>query len=247
MGPGSGAIFGEALHLLLILAGVHRLPETVVQPGVKGTLAGEVRKNLRLEAVASPVGSDFLVENEEAGVDPGIANDGLLAEAFDLPVLIELERAKLRVERDRSDRSQSPAGVVEVEEGGEVDVAEAVSIGGEELVADMIEAGQDTIAGIGFDAGVEDFDIPVGKATLEVVEKHLLAMAGGEDKAAEALASENLHEMDEDRTSTDWHHGLGKVFGKGIDARSLATAKNDDFEIARSFYFSGHADSMKRM
>ena len=153
----------------------------------------------------------------------------------------------MRVERNRSHRRQSPAGVVEVEQGGKIDVAEAVSIGGEELIADMIEAGQDTVAGIGLVAGIENFDIPVGKATLEVVEKHLLAMAGGEDEAAEALASENLHEMDEDRTSTDWHHGLGKVFGKGIDARSLATAKNDDFEIARSFYFSGHADSMKRM
>ena len=85
MGPGSGAIFGEALHLLLILAGVHRLPETVVQLGVKRPLAGEVRQDLRLEAVASPVLRHFLVEDEESGVDPGIANDGLLGEAFDPP------------------------------------------------------------------------------------------------------------------------------------------------------------------
>src|SRR5271157_5972444 len=139
MGPGRGAIFCEPLQLLLILAGVHRLPETVVQPGIEGALAGEVRQNFRFETVTGPVRGDFFLEDKEAGVDPGVADDGLLGEALDLPVPSELEGAELRAEGDGGDRGQSCAGVVEVEEGGEVDVAEAVAIGGEALVADALE------------------------------------------------------------------------------------------------------------
>jgi len=247
MGPRGGAVFGEALHLLLVLAGVHGFPEAVVQVCIEGALAGEVGQNFRLEALTRPVRGDFFVEDEESGVDPGVADDGLFGEAFDLPIVIELKGAELRAEGNGGDRGQSSAGIVEVEEGGEVDVTETVSVGGEKLVADVIEAGKDAVAGIGFDAGVEDFDLPVGKAPLEVVEKHLLAMAGGEHEAVKAIPRVNLHEMDEDGTPADRHHGLGKVFGEGVDARAFAAAKNDDFEIVLSFYFSGHADSMKRM
>ena len=197
--------------------------------------------------MASPVRGYFFVEDEESCVNPGIADDGLFGEAFDLPVLIELKGTELRAEGNGGNGGQSSAGVMEVKEPGEIDVAETVSVGGEELIADVIEAGEDTIAGVGFDAGIEYFDSPVGEAAFEVIEKHLLAMAGGEDEAAKAISCVNLHEMDEDGPPLDGHHGLGKVFGEGINARSLATAKNDDFEIVLSFYFRRHADSMKRM
>src|SRR5271156_6571853 len=129
-----------------------------MQPGVERAPTGEVRQDLRFEAVTGPMRGDFLVEDEESGIDPGVADDGLLGEALDLPVLIELKGAELRAERDGGDRGQSSAGVVKVEEGGEVDVAETVSVGGEKLIADVIEAGEDAITGIGLDAGVEDFD-----------------------------------------------------------------------------------------
>jgi len=218
-----------------------------MEPGVEGSLAGEVRQDLRFETVTCPMRCDFLVEDEESGINPRVADDGLLGEAFDLPVLIELKGAELRAEGDGGDRGQSSAGVVEVEEGGEVDVSETVSVGGKKLIANMVEAGEDAIAGIGFDAGVEDFDLPIGKTAFEVVEEHLLAMTGGEDEAAKTIPRVNLHEMDEDGTPLDGHHGLGEVFGEGINARSLAAAKNDDFKIVLSFYFRGHADSMKRM
>src|SRR5271155_2733396 len=150
-----------------------------MQPGVERAPTGEVRQNLRFEAVTGPMRGDFLVEDEESGIDPGVADDGLLGEALDLPVLVELKGAELRAEGDGGDRGQSAAGVVEVEESGEVDVAEAVSVGREELIADMVETGEDAIAGVGFDACVENFDLPVRKTALEVVKKHLLAMSGG--------------------------------------------------------------------
>src|SRR5271170_139246 len=201
MGPGRGPIFRETLHLLLILAGVHRFPEAVVQPGIESALTGEVGQNLRFEAVTSPVCGDFLLEHEESGIDPGVADDGLLRKALDLPVLIELKGAELRAERNSGNRGQSAAGVVEVEERGEVDVAETVSVGCEELIADVIETGEDAVAGVGFDAGVEDLDLPVGKTAVEVVEQHLLAMAGGEDEAAKTIFRVNLHEMHQDGTS----------------------------------------------
>jgi len=118
MRPRGGAVFGKALHFLLVLTGVHRLPESVMQPGIERPLTGEVGQNLRFETMTSPMRGDFLVEDEESGIDPGVANDGLLGEALDLPVRIELKGAELRTEGDRGDRGQSSAGVVEVEKRG---------------------------------------------------------------------------------------------------------------------------------
>src|SRR5271154_6573244 len=75
-----------------------------MQPGVERAPTGEVRQDLRFEAVTGPMRGDFFVEDEESGIDPGVADDGLLGEALDLPVLIELKGAELRAERDGGDR-----------------------------------------------------------------------------------------------------------------------------------------------
>ena len=43
-----------------------------------------------------------------------------------------------------------------------IDIAEAVSIGGEESVADMLEAGTDAVSGIGFEAGGREPQVAIG-------------------------------------------------------------------------------------
>jgi hypothetical protein len=220
----------------------------MVEIGEESAPAGEVRQNLRFQAVAVPVRGGFFLEDKEASIDPGVADDGFLCEAFDPSSPVELKRTELRTEGDGGDGGQSAAGVMGVKQGGEIDVAEAISVGGEELIANVIETGEDAIAGIGFGAGVEDFDLPIGKAAIEVVEEHLLAVASSQDEAAEALAGIDTHEMNEDRTPIDGHHGLGKVFGEGVNARAFATAKNDDFEVPAGPYFLRHElPPMQRM
>src|SRR5271156_595056 len=247
MRPGRGTALRQPFHLLLILAGVHRLPEAVMEIGIELALARQVRQDLRFKTIAVPVLRNILVEYEESRIDPRVAYHGLLREAVDPPGAIEVQRAILRSQRHRRHRRQAAAGVVEVEEGGKIDVAQPVSVGGEELLAHMVEAGEDAIARVSLRAGVENLDLPLGKTPIKIVEEHLLAMARGQHKTTHPLPRINLHEVHENGTPVNRHHRLREIFREGIDARALAATQNDDAKIAGRLYLVRHSAPNQRM
>src|SRR6185437_14022884 len=229
--PGRLAVFAETFHFLLVFAGVHGFPEAVVLPRVERATGGQFGQDSGFEVCTLPVGQGGFFEDEEAGVDPSVADDGLFGEAADPAVRVELDGSVLRAERDGGDGGKAAALLVKSEQGVKVDVSETISIGGEEAVADVVRAGADAVGGIGFGSGIEDGDFPLGKAAFEIVEQHLFAVAGGEHEFAEALARVNVHEVDEDGASVHRHHGFGIIFRERIDAGALAPAKNNHVDF----------------
>src|SRR6185437_1238183 len=154
--PGRLAVFSEAFHFLLVFAGVHGFPKAVVLPRVERATGGQFGQDSGFEVGALPVGQGGFFEDEEAGVDPGVADDGLFGEAADAAVGIELDGSVLGAERDGGDGGQAAALLMKGEQRVQVDVSEAISIGGEEAVADVVRAGADAVGGIGFGSGIED-------------------------------------------------------------------------------------------
>src|ERR1700689_2273483 len=67
----------NALQVLLVLAGIHRLPEPIVQVGVKHFSLSQRGKNVNFEILSIPKVEHPFIEHKEAGVDPLLRDERL--------------------------------------------------------------------------------------------------------------------------------------------------------------------------
>src|SRR5258705_9145596 len=229
--PRGGPPDAQALQLHLVLTGIHRLPEAQVLVHVQQAAPRELRQHFLLEVVAVPLLERALLENEEAGVDPVVAHQRLLLELPHAADFIEDHQAVLGAQRHRGERRETPGAFVRAQQRVQVEVAEAVAIGGEEPLAHEFGTALDAVARIGVRAGVDDAHLPVVEALREVVVQHLDAMPAREHEILVTLRRIGAHEVHQDRRAVDRHHHLGKVLGERVRPRALATAENYDFHV----------------
>src|SRR5262245_55973066 len=103
----------------------------------------------------------------------------------------------------------------------QIHIAESVSVGREKCVTETMRASDNPFASVGILARIHDSYVPIVEPSFEVVEEHLLTVPGSEDEIGKTLCGVNPHEMDEDRTAIDRHHGFGIVIREWISARPL--------------------------
>lgn len=203
--------------------------------------------------VAVDVVDDLGREHKEAAVDPGAIAVGLFLEAED-SLVVEAKRTEATRGLGSGECGELAVLLMEGDQGGDVDVADAVAIGEAEVVA--IEVGPDALesaAGHGLLAGVDEGDTPglgvllmdlhavgaqvegdvghVQEVVGEVLLDHVALVAAADDEVIDAVGGVELHDVPKDRLAADLHHGLGLEIGLLGQACAEATGKDDGFHI----------------
>jgi hypothetical protein len=227
-------------------------------------VGGEALERGGLEDEAVVVGEvlqDAPVEDEEAAADvarPAGARARrrvgllLLPELQDAGVVGEDELAEARRGLHAGDRGQPPVGLVEGDQGVQVDVRDPVAVGAEEEgTAEVLPGAPDAGAGHSGATGLRAGDLPVqgilevghdagrrsaegdGEVVVvevvveEVVPDHVALVAQAEDEAIEAVAGEVGHDVPEDGAAADLHEGLGLHVRGRTQPRAPAAAEDD--------------------
>ncbi len=142
--------------------------------------------------------------------------------------------AELQLRPHDGHRGQRAMGAVEVQQRVEVDVGDAVGVGrGERPACDDISGAVDAAAGLRVEAGVEALDgDAVGPRLRSGPLLHEVALVPAEqDEALEPLDGVQLHDVPDDRASTDLHEWLGDVDGLLLQAGPPAAAENEDWRL----------------
>src|SRR5437588_9438738 len=85
----------------------------------------------------------------------------------------------------------------------DVDVADAVAVGGVERVAEQVEAAGDPSAGAGVVTGVDDGDVPrLRQSTSETLDD-VGSVAGGQHEVVDTAGGVEVHDVAQDRLPTD--------------------------------------------
>lgn len=235
----------------LVAQGVHGLPEAVVAIGGELAFMGQALHGFTLPdgGVAVDVVDDLGGEDEEAAVDPGAVPVGLFLEAGDLGFR-EIECAKATGWLGGGQGGQFALFPVEGDQGADVDVADAVTVGEAEIVA--VEVGANALEappGHGLFPGIDQGDAPglrmlfvdlhavgaqveghVGHVQVVVGEVFLddvALVATADDEVLDAMGGVELHDVPEDRLAADLDHGLGLEVGF-LGKSGAETAGEDD-------------------
>ena len=136
------AALPKGFEVNLVAQGIHGLPETAVTIGGELTFSGEALHGFSLPdgIVCIDVVDDFGRQDEKTAIDPGAIAGGLFLETGDLDVL-EVNRTEAAWGLGGGERRQLALLLVMGDQLGDVDVAEAISVGETE----------DFVAQIGFD------------------------------------------------------------------------------------------------
>jgi hypothetical protein len=194
-------------------------------------LAREVDAGAFLDVV-----EDRRFEDVDAGVDrvaEHLAPAGLLEEPLDAPVLVrdddpELEGVLHRLEADR--RHRAPL-LVELHDGGQVDVGEDVAGDHEEpLVLELLHGVADRArrAEGGLLGGVDHADAEL-RAVAEVVADRVGQEGDGDDDVLEPVLLQELDDVLHHRPVGDGHHRLRLVRRQRAEAGALATRHDHGF------------------
>ncbi len=159
----------------------------------KLTTFGEGWENLVLQVVPLPVLVGVFLEDEEARVDPVVVDQRFLLEPLNLQLLVKHDQSVLRAQRYGGERRQAAVLLMPLQQAVQVDVTQAVPVGGQETIPHVGAATQDAVAGVGVVPGIHDANLPVGKAAAEIIEEDFLTMPGGQDEIVETLCGEDAH------------------------------------------------------
>ena len=120
----------SSLEQALVAQGVHALPEALVPIAPTAAVPPPALERVGLEAgvVAVEVVEQGRLEDEEAAVDPALADLRLLGELGD-QIAVEHQAAEPRRRTDGGHRRELPVGAMEGEQRAEVDVGDAVAVG----------------------------------------------------------------------------------------------------------------------
>src|SRR5665213_2368344 len=91
----------QPVQLLLVLVGVHRAPEAVVPKDAQLALSRHLREDVALQVLAFDPGDLVAIEDEEAGVDPVLAEDRLFDEVDNTVGVVALKDSVLGAQRRR--------------------------------------------------------------------------------------------------------------------------------------------------
>lgn len=186
-----------------------------------------------LETVAWQIVERGRIQGEEAGIDQMVGQRRLLAELADPVVVGDREGSILRRQRDNRDGGGAAVTPMTGQQGSEIDVAQAVAVRQEELLAHPVEARQHTVTGARVLAGVDDVDSPIRRELPDVPLNCLAAIADSEDEILHALAGIDVHHVMQNRPITDRQHRLRKV-GSGRQGADTSTAAQDQcLHVAR--------------
>src|SRR6266478_6316357 len=138
----------ERFQFLLVLAGVHGFPESVVLVGVQHALMREVRKDLDLEVLSFPQVKCRLFEYEETGVNPVVPEDRLLAKFPDLAVTVKHHRTVLRAQWDGSHSCKRAGLAMGSGQFMQINMPQAGSVSDEKSAPDVRSAAADAFASV---------------------------------------------------------------------------------------------------
>lgn len=233
-----------------VAQGVHRLPEAVVAIGGELAFVGQALHGFALPdgGVAIDVVDDLGGEDEEAAVDPGAVAVGLFLEAGDLGFR-QVEGAKAAGGLGGGQGGQFALFTVEGDQGGDIDVADAVTVGEAEIVtvkvgANALEAPPRHGLFPGVDQGhapglrmlfvdlhavgaqVEGHVGHVQEVVGEVFLDDIALVATADDEVLDAMGRVELHDVPEDRLAADLDHGLGLKVGFFRQSRTEAASQD---------------------
>jgi hypothetical protein len=212
---------------------VGHVPEQ--RPGVVEQLREDVAREVDAGALFDVV-EDLGLEDVDPGVD-GVAEHlapaGLLEEALDAAVLVgdddaELERVLHRLEADGGERAPL---LVELDDGGQVDVGEDVAGDDEEaLVLELLHGVADRAgrAERGLLGRVHHADAEL-RPVAEVVADGVGQEGDGDDDVLEAVLLQELDDVLHHRPVGDGHHRLGLVGRQRAQAGALTTRHDHGF------------------
>ena len=229
-----------------------------MQIGAEFAVGGDALHGLLFEhhaRIVGEIGEDFAATDHEAAVDEAAFGLRLFVEAFDRVVLAQGQFAESPRRMHGGNGADFLRGLVLPDDGGDVDVADAVAVGEKkgvviaEVFLDLADAG----GGHGLLAGVGEGDGPVFLAMVrvkfhgglgaeaqrgvarvpqviaEVVLDHLALVAQAEDEVLEPVVRVNLHDVPQHGPVADGDHRLGTILGFFAQPRALAAAEDDSF------------------
>ena len=228
------------------------------QPLDRGAFPGDMVAIHRIDGLGR--------QHEEAAVDGVALFQGLFDELGDL-ITVQFQRAETSLGGDGGHRGQLAAATMEVEQGTQVDVGQAVAVGEKEglLVGkEVLDAGE-AAAGHRLFAGVDEGDAPGLRMLLmhlhavvahvegdvggvqEIVGEVLLddvpLVAQADDEVGDAVAGEDLHQMPENGAPADLHHGLRFQMGLFGQAATQAARQDDSLHASRLKGQWGHVSA----
>ena len=188
------------------------------------------RVGLETRRVVVEVVEESRLEDEEATVDPTLADLWLLGELRD-EVALEDEPAEARGRSHRSDGRDPAVAPVEAKELAEVDIGDAVAVRGHErLPVEQRSQTADAPAGARLETGVDDMHDPVldgaalglhvagpevdpeASVKRRVVEEVLLdqvaLVARGDHELVQPMRGVVAHDVPEERAPADFHERL---------------------------------------
>ena len=248
--------------MLAVALGVHAGPEAAMAVNVELAVFGEFDEGLALEDAIfffREILEEVAMEKEKAAVDPVVFDVGFFREAEHMVVLdFDFSETGRRIDAENS--AEFRAGAMVFEFGGEIGVGDAITVSdAKEFGVAEILTGRlgDTTASHAGETSVSESDLPIevmcrfvdddlvglelhGAVAVmemkmaEVIDDVFRFKTEAEDEAFEAMAGVNLHHMPENGVLADGHHGLGAEFGLFFEARSQATAKDENRDLIGS-------------
>jgi hypothetical protein len=187
-------------------------------------------QRLALEHEVRPeVGGEARLAEEEAAVDP-VLRARLLAEAGDAVALVEHGDAERQLRPDHGHRDERARRRVRRGQRAEVDIRDAVAVGGEEgRAVEAVDHRVDATAGRRVQAGVDALDAQSGRPVGAGRERlHQLRLEPGEQQdALDALGGVEGDDVPGDRQPADLHERLGDRGRMLLQARAPPTAQDD--------------------
>src|SRR5437868_6276335 len=113
----------------------------------------------------------------------------------------------------------------------DVDVAQAVTVGGVKSIPYIVEAEANSIARIAALSGVDAFDIPIRSMT-KVGKKILLQVAHSEDELVETVRRIDPHDLLDDWQTGNWHQCLRHMTCIRICSAALSATENHNFHAS---------------
>ena len=235
---------GVEVRLAVLIQVSDVLPVAVADVAVERAAHLEQEREELLREVVRAVGrhvpQDLGLEDVDACVDrvrENLAPGGLLEEALDAPVLVgdddpELERV---VDRFEADRDRGLPLAVELDEPGQVDVAEGVAGDDEERVVEL--AAREPHGARGAERRLLDRVLDrqtEAVAVAEVAPDRLRQERHGHDHVLEPMGPEQLEDVLHARLADDRDHRLGLVRRQRAQAGPLPSRHHDRLHVCTS-------------
>src|SRR5215207_434194 len=251
--PGRATALEQRFEVVLVLQGIHGGPEPFVAVGDEQLALDEPYERLGDEVLAvADVIEDVASEDEEPSVDPDDGRADVLDSRYD-----SVSQSHCVEGVARRSHAQERRGLVVVDVArddiGQRSVCDGVAVRREEmaLVVQMVTNRSQPFADLAVEARVDEGDAPLADVAaqefdvapsvgqdeivgmrLVVVEKelfdHLRLVTEAENEILVSMVSVVLHDVPEDRTTSDRHHGLRDARRGLGHAETRSTAEDDD-------------------